>query len=442
MQHSGITTQSILTRYSAITLVMVGLLSGSWFELMAQDMTPETESEAKHQKSLKDFSPIEVVPKFGKGRWCRWISNEPGTLWDNSEYRFVQSFVFYGNPQWQYSHVSGTDANGEKFSGDEFELRRFKLGMRIHFFQYFTASISSDMKDDGEPKDDESYDSFDYALYSSDIIFDAQDAFNWECYDQLQLRMGYFKVPSNAGWASSSNSMRAIERASLSNYSSPSDSVGAMISARRGRWDVDLGMFSSDDIDNGFSSDSGSFYFGHVGYMFGKWHQMDSVRTDLRVLVNSDASKGETFRQDWVVSASTVMRKKHWRFMADFIVGENGHFGDPSQRGSYWGAHITPSLWLIEDRLEAVFRYQYAQAERSNGFRISSHSIRRIADQVGADVHEGYGDKHQSAYAGINYYFCGDNTKIMAGVQWDDLQSNNQQVFEGLTTWVAIRLYF
>ena len=321
-------------------------------------------------------------------------------------------------------------------------MRRFELGVRVHFLDYFTASFSTDVEDDGESKDDENYDSFDYTLYSSDVIFDAQDAFNWDCYDQFQLRLGYFKVPSNAGWTTSSNAMRGIERASLSNYSSPSDSIGAMISGRRNRWDFDLGVFSGDDIDNGFDSDRGSFWLGHIGYMFGERQRVDRLRTDLRVLVNNDSEKSETFLQDWVVSWSTVMRRERWRLMADLIVGDNGDHHEPSQRGYYWGINIMPSVWIIEDRLEAAFRYQYAEAEKRNGFRISAHSVRRIADQEGANINDGYGDQHQSAYAGLNYYICGDNTKIMAGVQWDDLQTKNKQVFEGLTTWVAVRLYF
>ncbi|NWK56414.1 hypothetical protein HW115_12390 [Verrucomicrobiaceae bacterium N1E253] len=401
-----------------------------------------TEIEAKHQKNLKDFSPIEVLPRFGEGRGCAWISNDPGTLFDSSENPIFQGAVIYGNPHWQYAHVSGTDALGNDFNGHESILRRFELGVRLHFLNYFTASISTDVEDDGKAKDDNSYDSLDYALYSSDIIFDAQDAFNWECYDQFQLRLGYFKVPSNAGWATSSNSMRAIERASLSNYSSPSDSLGAMISARRGRWDFDLGIFSGDEIDNGFDSERGSFWLGHIGYMFGKRERLDSLRTDLRVLVSNAPEKGETFQQDWVVSWSTVMRRQHWRMMSDFIIGENGDHNTPSQNGTYWGINIMPSVWLLEDRLEAIFRYQYVEADRRNGFRVSSHSIRRIADQEGAFINDGYGDKHQSLYAGLNYYICGDNTKIMAGVQWDDLTSRNKQVFEGLSTWFAVRLYF
>jgi hypothetical protein len=401
-----------------------------------------TETEAKHEKSQKGFSDIEVLPRFGKGRWCNWIANEPGTLFDNSERRFFQSVVIYGNPQWQYSYVSGTDIHGDEFSGSEFELRRFTLGMRVHFLQHFTFTISSDMEDDSGPDEDSDYESLDYALYSSDIIFDAQDAFNWDCYDKFQIRFGYFKVPSNAGWATSSNSMRAIERAAISNYSSPSDSLGLLISALRNRWDLQLGLFSGDDINNGLTLDQGSYWLGHVGYIFGKQERMDDIRADLRVLVNNDADESETFTQNWAVSLSTEMRKKHWRLMSELIVGENGDLDEPSERGRYWGINLTPSLWIIEDRLEAVFRYQYVQAQERNGFRLSSHSARRIADDVGADINGGYGDKNHSAYAGMNYYLCGDHTKAMVGVQWDKLTSKEVQVYEGFTTWVAFRLYF
>ena len=410
-----------------------------WLLTSVTSSAQATETEAKHKKSLKDFSPIEVSPKLNDGKWCRWISNEPGTLFNKSTNRIFQSVVIYGNPQLQYSYVSGTDSKGNDFSGEEFLLRRFKLGVRVHFLKYFTASFETDVEDNSKTKDDNGSDSY---VFTSNIIFDAQDAFNWDCYDQFQLRLGYFKVPSNAGWATSSNSMRSIERASLTNYSSPTNSIGAMISGRRGRWDFDLGLFFGDDVSNGLNENAGSFWFAHLGYMFGERQRLDSLRTDLRVLINNDAQKSETFQQNWVVSWSTVMRRQHWRLMADLIIGENGDFGDPSQQGYYWGFNIMPSLWLIEGRLEAVFRYQYAEAEKRNGFRISSHSVRRIADQEAVNINNGYGDKHQSAYAGINYYLCGDHTKIMAGVQWDDLQSNNKQVYEGLTTWIGVRLYF
>lgn len=410
-----------------------------------QAMMPETETEAKHRKTLQDHTPIEVLPRFGESRWCPWISNSPGTLFNNSERRLIQSFVIYGNPQLQYSYVSGKDALGQRFSGEEFELRRFKLGFRIHFFQYFTSSISSDMREDSGSQDSD-YNSFDYALYTSDIIFDAQDAFNWDSFEQFQFRLGYFRVPSNSSRAQSSNAMRAVERSSLANYSGPADSLGLLISSRRGSWDMNLGVFSSEDITNGVDNTSsrkpGTFWLAHLGHHFGERQHFDSVRADLRILINNNESSGETFEQAWVTSLSTTMRKKHWRLSADLIVGDNGTDANPLREGGYWGITILPSLWILEDRLEATFRYQFARADSPQGFRISSHSVRRIADDVGANILGGYGDEHHSAYAGLNYYICGDHTKAMVGVQWDDLQSGNIQVFEGLTTWVALRLYF
>lgn len=403
-----------------------------------------TETEAKYQKTLKDFSPIEVLPSFGlgNGKWCAWISNDPGTLFNNSSKPIFQSAVIYGNPHWQYSHVNGTDVFGNDFSGDTSELRRFKLGSRLHLLQYFTARISADMLEDSKDKFGDGYTVSDYALSTTDLIFDAQDAFNWERYDQFQLRVGYFKVPSNAGRAASSNSMRAIERSSLTEYSSPADSVGMLISAKRDSWDYDFGIFFNDDIQDGFSNARGCFWLAHIGYVLSERERLDYIRADLRLIINNDGSEGETFNQDYVISASATMRKKHWRLMVDLIYGDNGTHFDSSFSGIYWGINLMPSVWIVEDKLEAIFRAQYASAEARNGYRISSHSARRIANEEGAYINNGYGDRHKSAYAGLNYYICGDHTKVMAGVQWDHLESNNRQVYEGLTTWFSVRLYF
>jgi len=444
-EHHPIIHTSTKQNIRAILVWLLCMCGLAFQKLPAQQHTVMTETEAKHKKTLRDYNPIEVLPRFNQSRWCPWISNDPGTLFNNSDQRFVQSIVIYGNPQLQYSYVSGTDALGQRFSGEEFELRRFKLGVRIHFFQFFTASLSSDMRDDSGANDSE-YNSFDYALRTSDIIFDAQDAFHWESYQQFQFRLGFFRVPSNASRAQSSNAMRAVERSSLANYSGPDDSVGILLSSQKGDWSMDLGFFSSKDINNGkrrkASDEQGTFWLAHLGHEFGERKNLDTVRGDLRILINNDEEAGETFEQAWVVSLSTTMRKERWRLSADLIVGDNGSDDNPLREGVYWGATILPSLWILEDRLEATFRYQFAQADNLQGFRISAHSIRRIADSANANILGGYGDQHHSAYIGLNYYFCGDHTKAMVGMQWDDLRSGNLQVFEGLTTWMALRLYF
>jgi hypothetical protein len=404
---------------------------------------PQESVTAKHKiKGLIEDNPIEVLSRAGHGGWCGWISNEPGALYRSPTNHWIQDVVIYGNPQLQYDYVNGTDANGEDFHYGELELRRFTLGVRVNFLNNFTFQTGADIKDDGESSDPEEDDSFKYTLNNFDVIFDAKNAFHCDNYNQLQFKLGYFKVPSNAGWTESSNSMRAIERTSISNYASPSNSLGAMLSGSSGNVNFTLGGFSSADIVDDSSYEHGSFFLGHLGYSFTDPKRWDEANVDLRLLVNGDPDTGDTYNQNWAASLSTKVRKKRWRMTAELIIGENGNQNGPSQSGDFWGVAFTPSVWILEDQLEAVFSYQYASASKDEGFRISSHSARRAADAVDADINGGYGDAYQSLYAGMNYYFCGDHTKAMLGFQWDDLESDNHQVYKGLTTWVALRVYF
>lgn len=430
-------SQYITRVVSSLTMSAMALLSSA----MAEDLQEPIAVRNKIKDLIED-DPIEVLSKIGQGGWCGWISKQPGAIYRNQSNQWIQDFVIYGNPQLQYSYVNGTDANGEDFHYGELELRRFTLNAKAHLLNYFIFQTGTDIEGDGESSDQEDDRSFNYTLHNLDFIFDAQSAFQCSNYELLQLKLGYFKVPSNAGWTESSNSMRAIERTSISNYASPDNSMGAMLSGSAGRFDFTLGGFFSDDITDGASLGRGAFFLGHLGYAFTDTQRWDEAKVDLRLLVNGDPDTGETYNQDWSASISTKIRKKHWRMTAELIVGENGDQNGSAQSDGYWGVALTPSVWILEDQLEAVFSYQYAHASRSEGFRISSHSARRAADAVDADINGGYGDDYQSLYAGLNYYFCGDHTKVMLGFQWDDLESDNHQVYQGLTTWLALRVYF
>ena len=104
-----------------------------------------------------------------------------------------------------------------------------------------------------------------------------------------------------------------------------------------------------------------------------------------------------------------------------------------------------PTRWIIENRLEAVFRYQYAHASSPEGIRLNSRYARNAghpSQENIAALDNGRGDEHHSTYLGLNYYLCGDNSKFMAGVEWDDINSNGNDVYEGITYWLAYRMYF
>jgi hypothetical protein len=104
----------------------------------------------------------------------------------------------------------------------------------------------------------------------------------------------------------------------------------------------------------------------------------------------------------------------------------------------FYGLVVMPSYWVIAEKIEAVVRYSLQVAEEAEGIRSNSRYLRR--DHGGA-VASGRGDEHHSVYGGLNYFLCGHNAKIMAGVEWETLQTMSGDV-DALTWWLAWRMYF
>jgi len=61
-----------------------------------------------------------------------------------------------------------------------------------------------------------------------------------------------------------------------------------------------------------------------------------------------------------------------------------------------------------------------------------------------ANVNGGRGDEHHSLYAGLNYYLCGHNAKIMGGVEYQTMETSTgtRGKFDTLTWVIAMRGHF
>jgi hypothetical protein len=57
------------------------------------------------------------------------------------------------------------------------------------------------------------------------------------------------------------------------------------------------------------------------------------------------------------------------------------------------------------------------------------------------NVNSGRGDELHTLYTGLNYHICGDNAKIMAGVEYSTLDTPAGDV-NALTYLVAFRTFF
>ena len=409
--------------------------------------------------ACSDAKPPIEAPASQNGDWCSWLQNKPATLYKNKDNPYIQEVSIGGRFQWQYGFVDGESA-GRKFNYDTEEIRRFRLRAKIKFLQFFELSSSFDLENDLAPTGEESDHDIEYAgIYTATLSFDAQKAFNIKSLDSLEISIGKHKVISTGEYAISSRHIKTVERSAISNYTTPSSSTGLMVSIDKGRWDLDLGIFSGgvDPEFSEFDSSNDYFYTLRFGRSFENTPWFTKSRLDLRLTVNgneadnssSNADSPGAYDLDWVGSLAYTAEKDRFSLLADFIYGDNGEAFNkvgkarPAREGSFWGLVIMPSYYIVDNKLEAVFRYQYAHASEAQGIRMSSRYVRHAGNSANLPtVAEGRGDEHHSAYLGLNYYLCGDNTKVMIGVEYDELSSDGVDIYEGISAWAAFRMYF
>lgn len=413
--------------------------------------------------------PPKADKPSNSGDWCSWLQDDPGKLYDNDDNPYIQEFAITGRFQWQYAYLDGKGSHqggSRRLSYDTEEIRRVRLGFELKFLNYFKLEADADLVDDLAPTGLESDHDIQYAdIYAATLTFDAQEAFKMKSLDKLRFSVGKHKVSISAEKDMSSRDIKTVERSSLSDYITPPSSTGFAVRLDKGPWEINAGIYSGDEEPEfaKFNGDNDYFYTLHLGYTVDKPAFFDKSNIDLRGILNGDEEANASvnpnspgaFNPHWAVSLSTTSRKGRFGLLTDLIYGENGReysMGkkrierNPEREGSFWGVVVLPTYWLVEDRLEAVFRYQYAESSRPEGFRIGSRYSRRAGESLNFtgpnDLSNGRGDSHHNAYLGLNYYLCGDNAKVMFGVEYDDLDSGSQDVYEGYTGWAAFRMYF
>ena len=119
---------------------------------------------------------------------------------------------------------------------------------------------------------------------------------------------------------------------------------------------------------------------------------------------------------DYAFALVNRLAQGPWALHTSIGFGNNGPQSDPDLEGDFGGIVAMPMYWLQEDRLKLVLRYQYEGSDNPKGIRLNSRYARLAeARDSSVDVYSGRGDHHHSLYAGLNYYFCGENLKLISG---------------------------
>lgn len=378
---------------------------------------------------------LQIPAYANSGDWCSWLQSKPGALYKNAENPWIQGINIGGRFQFQAAYLDGEDANGRDFNDTYDDYRRVRIETKTEFLRFFTANIKLNMVNDGRSGGNDldwGYDSFDEAVFS----FDIKEAFGAGPLDELTLNYGRFKFNMTEEIHMSSKEIYTVERSAIANklYGANSRPTGFTLDAALGKWSGTVGIFSGED-DSEFI---GGWNDGKAYYLSLAHETTDEWRLGLDFVMNDEDGVDDYLGYAWATAFNAIYVKDRFGAITTAVIGENNGAG--IRGGSFHSLMVMPYYWVVEDRLQAVFQYQYAGASEAEGMRTNSRYV-RAQHSPGVNVNGGRGDELHTLYAGLNFRICGDNAKVMAGVEYASLDTPAGNV-NALTYLVAFRTYF
>lgn len=369
--------------------------------------------------TLSSLTHAEETPLIdGSSHPCDLLK-EVGELYKANDNPYIQEVKLFGRAQWQYGYTEGSSANGEKFEEQYTELRRLRAGIQAKLLDKWELKVSANFEEGGPDDHKLGYDSFDTAIvkYSIDDTLGLED---------INFTYGRQKLTVGAESHTSSKRIQTVERSNIGNFFySGRRPTGFTASATKGETHLKSGIYSTED-DSDFI---GGWNDGEAIYLGATHHQWQADLLYNNVDSSRDkATEDDIFEYRWACSLSHNSEHGRWNLLI------NGLYGELLSNESVYGLVIMPSTFLIEDKLEAVARYQFAGAD-DNTFTLT----RRYAGEASDGTK---GTENHTLYAGLNYYLCGHRAKIQTGVEYETLDRENGEDADATTFWAAFRMYF
>lgn len=393
-----------------------------------------------------------LLGQFDQAR-CEKFKNF-GKFYENPESKGLQSAKLFLSYQHQVGMIDGTDANNRDFSDEFEEIRRFWLGLSGKFGTYWKYKAVSQLSNDRHNYPDSSngsYRQFGHETFrAANITFDGAKFLNFNNLDSLEIGYGRRTGRMADEWQRSSTMINCLERSSFSNKlwlydKEKGNPLAAWVKWKSGTNTFDTAIFSGtyDDYIGGWS-DSKVYYASWLGnyseessyelheYWFSYYKQNASIKDDRLAGGN-----------DWALSFVNRIGNNPWSIHTTIAFGDNGDQPNLKREGDFGGIVLMPMYWIKEDKLKLVGRFIYQSSNQSEGLKLNSRYA-PLADMRDStiDLNNGRGDKHHSIYLGLNYYACGENLKLVSGIQHDDLSSNGSTQFNGWTIGSSFRIWF
>lgn len=359
---------------------------------------------------------------YNSGDWCTSLKGI-GKVYSDKSNPFIQEVKFFGRFHYQWGYTDG-EYNGTDFDGNGDEIRRLRFGTSIKFLNGFKLLGRANLEKGGFRQSQLGYSSFD-ELYLN-YAFGDQLGF-----EDVTVGYGRYKIAFGGEEGVSSKKIKTVERSNINNTYAPRRATGAMFNADRGGISYSASIFTTDRDSETFGSWDGGSNSG-VGYwLAAEFEAFNGDVTAEALFYDGAVGNDVSRRAKWAAALTYETEIGNWDLFTNVTYGETG--GE-----DVYGIVIMPSTYLIEDKLEAVFRYQYANSTGDN-ISINSRNVRNVASNDGVGV--GAGDINHTIYAGLNYYLCDQNAKVMVGAEYETL-SGSATDLEATTLWAAFRMYF
>ena len=335
---------------------------------------------------------------------------DPPALYKDEETPYIQQFSITHRYQGQYYH---TDANtGED---DGWENRRWRLGATIKFLQQFTLKGQFNLNTDNNLE----------GRFVQDI--DTLEV-EWAPNAQWSLVIGKQKPGITQEYSTSSAEILTFERSLLVNQITPDKLGGITVDYGSGDFEASLGVFSGSVTDDyEFPDFDGSF---GVLAKFG-FDVTDDINIGLQYMWQDEDGENDGFSDyEHLMSLNSDNKWRNVGLRTELIYA-SGYAGV----ADVFGLVVLP-YYDISDWLRLVARYQYATADSSDGLTLQ----RRYEFPAVEDGSSTEGDDYNAIYVGLNWYICGENLKLMTGIEWSSLGGDAD--YDGHTFFAGVRTNF
>ncbi len=366
--------------------------------------------------------PAVSEAPVNSGDWCTSLKTI-GKVYSSDTNPYIQEVKFFGRAHYQWAYVDG-DAAAGNFSGNGDELRRLRFGTSVKFLNGFKLKTTINLVDDsnGFRRPELGFDSF-YDLVLSYKLGDVAG------FSDVSLAYGRMKHTISHEAHVSSKYIKTIERSNIANHFYKGlTPTGFKVNAKRGEYKFAFALFSTDGANDTRRKTWGAWNDGLAYYLNvqrGGWN-LDFIYNDV------NAGDQDSFGFEWATSLAYNTKVAGWDLMV------NGILGNESNGADTFGLVVMPTKFIIEDKLEAVVRYQFAGSSEDR-LRATKRYVRRVAAKDGVALARG--NRNHTLYAGLNYYLCGNNAKFMTGIEYEKLDGAAENI-DAVTFLTAFRMYF